>query len=479
MSISTFALLSASATLIITITIPTSCEAFLPLSAKSQTEITTTAARIGKGKNLLPRFQNRRELSRFLKSVDYVGGSPVDSIDELKSRISAMKVVELRAELKGRSQSTIGLKKILQQKLLHFYITKTANLEEENKSNNNGNPANDVDGDDIKEEEEHEREIALEIEEKKEDDIDDSTYIVHDQDDEFLPNGLLHSKQKWKKKTYLLMDDVRKLVHSNDAVVRQRGPQKARDAVRRMQRWISSSYSASSFSISFEDDFDASYDEAGEEDEAAGIVNMDSDGVMEFRKYQRSSLLPAYNLWIHAIAKSGYDDAGYLAEQVLHEMQQNISNGGPSPDEVTIASVMDAHAHSATVSSSNSGAKAAETFLFELLEKHEADNDEDGIPWSHDDDNALWDSLIVTCDIMLNAWAREGTIKSAERAQLIVLRLEEYQRQREKQHRKGRLKNARRNSSSENEMTIESASTKRPISYATGAYSLFPKTVIT
>jgi hypothetical protein len=383
-----------------------------------------------------------------------------------------MKVVELRAELKGHSQSTNGLKKVLRERLLNFYSTRMANLEEENESTNNGNSVNAGEGDDKEDEEEHEKEISLEVEEKKEDDIDDDTYVIYDQDEESLPSGLLHSKQKWKKKTYLLMDDVRKLVHSNDAVVRQRGPKKARDAVRRMQRWISSSYSTSSFLISFEDDFDDSYDEAGEEDDAVGIANMDSDSVIDFQKYQRSSLLRAYNLWIHAIAKSGYDDAGHLAEQVLHEIQQNISNGGPSPDEVTIASVMDAHAHSATVSSSKSGAKAAETFLFKLLEKHEADNDEDGIPWSHDRDNALRDSLVVTCDTMLNAWAREGTVESAERAQLIVLRLEEYQRQREKKRRNGRAKNIRRNSSSENE---ESASSKRPISYATGAYSLFQK----
>ena len=167
---------------------------------------------------------------------------------------------------------------------------------------------------------------------------------------------------------------------------------------------------------------------------------------------------------MNAIAKSGYDDAGHLAEQVLQEMQHNISNEGPSPDDVTIASVMDAHAHSASVSSSNSGAKAAETFLFELLDNHEAKTEENDMPWSHDGGNALWDSLIVTCDTMLNAWAREGTIESAERAQLIVLRLEEYQRQREKRQ-KGRSKNARKKSSLEKGMSM---TRKRPISYATG-----------
>ena len=67
------------------------------------------------------------------------------------------------------------------------------------------------------------------------------------------------------------------------------------------------------------------------------IDDLDPDSAMQFRAFQRSTLLRAYNILIHAIAKSGDDDAGYLAEQVLDEMQQNVSNGGPAPDEVTIA----------------------------------------------------------------------------------------------------------------------------------------------
>jgi hypothetical protein len=35
----------------------------------------------------------------------------------------------------------------------------------------------------------------------------------------------------------------------------------------------------------------------------------------------------------------------------------------------------------------------------------------------------------ITCDTMLNAWAQQGTTDSAERAQLILYRLEEWQRE--------------------------------------------------
>ena len=121
--------------------------------------------------------------------------------------------------------------------------------------------------------------------------------------------------------------------------------------------------------------------------------------------------------------------------------------------------MLDAQARSATVSTWKSGAKAAETFLFELLEKHEASDEDNDMPWSNEGSNKLQDSLIVTCDTMLNAWAREGTMESAERAQLILLRLEEYQRQREQKRMKGRSKTSRRTTTT---------GTQRPISYATG-----------
>ena len=468
----TFALLSASIYLVITLYLPAPCEAFVPFTAKPRTNI-----------------YNTKYSHCFLKSTDHDGGSLVDSVDEIESRVSAMKVTELKAELKSHGQTTTGLKKVLQERLLDFYEAKMTNLEEESSSDNVDNEDEDEDDndygnsadiekeaeeDDIDDAEDYngfERELVSEMEEEEEHDIDDDMYSVDSQDEKPLPDGLLHSKRKWKKKTYLLMSDARKLTYSKDAVVRQRAPRKAKEVVRRIQRWISLSSSTSSFSTNFEDDSDVSDYESFEGDDPDVIEILDLDGIAEFEGFQRSTLLRAYNIWIHAIAKSGDDDAGYQAEQILNEMQKNISSGGPSPDEITIASVMDAHAHSATVSSSKSGAQAAEAFLFELLEKSEAADDGDDVPWSHDGNNKLRDSLIVTCDTMLNAWAREGTMESAERAQLILLRLEEYQRQREKQRKMGRSRNARRNSLPEEETTMASAGKKRPISYATGTFT--------
>ena len=466
----TFALLSASIYLVITLYLPAPCEAFVPFTAKPRTNI-----------------YNTKYSHCFLKSTDHDGGSLVDSVDEIESRVSAMKVTELKAELKSHGQTTTGLKKVLQERLLDFYEAKMTNLEEESSSDNVDNEDEDdndygnsadiekeAEEDDIDDAEDYngfERELVSEMEEEEEHDIDDDMYSVDSQDEKPLPDGLLHSKRKWKKKTYLLMSDARKLTYSKDAVVRQRAPRKAKEVVRRIQRWISLSSSTSSFSTNFEDDSDVSDYESFEGDDPDVIEILDLDGIAEFEGFQRSTLLRAYNIWIHAIAKSGDDDAGYQAEQILNEMQKNISSGGPSPDEITIASVMDAHAHSATVSSSKSGAQAAEAFLFELLEKSEAADDGDDVPWSHDGNNKLRDSLIVTCDTMLNAWAREGTMESAERAQLILLRLEEYQRQREKQRKMGRSRNARRNSLPEEETTMASAGKKRPISYATGTFT--------
>lgn len=454
----TLALLSSSVYLVPPLYLLSQCEGFVLFTAKSHSELHSSKCS-----------------SCIVKSANFDGGFG-DSIDEIESRISVMKVVELKAELKSHGQTTTGVKKILQERLLDFYNAKLVNSEEESTGDTNDtsddniddvdNEANKEKADDTEDYERLERELIFEMEEEDEEeeeyDFDSDLFMVDNQDDEPLPVGLLSSKQKWKKKTYLLMSDARKLVYSKDALVRQRAPKKAKEVVRRIQRWIALSSSASSFSTNFEDD-------EIEADDAMPVIEiLDLESAAEFQEFQKSTLLRAYNIWIHATAKSGDDNAGYQAEQILNEMQENISNGGPSPDEITIASVMDAHAHSATVSSSKSGAQAAEAFLFELLEKSEAADDGDDIPWSQDGSNKLRDSLIVTCDTMLNAWAREGTMESAERAQLILLRLEEYQRQREKDRVMGQSNKSRRNSSSEGETTTPSVGNKRPISYATG-----------
>ena len=445
---SLIALLSHLALAIFAISLPRSSEAFVvSLTTKARCKIATASTDKRRSAYLLPDTECREQSSYLLNSL-YDSESSIDSIDELEERIAAMKVVELREELKSKGLPIKGLKKVLQCRLLDFYqVGRKDSMELSNSKVNSGSNANEEDED------------VQESERGKE--VDD------DQDDETL----ILSKRKWKKKTYLLLEDVRKLVHSNDVAIRQRGPKKARDAVKRMQRWISPSYSASAFSISLEDDSTALDYENSKEKETT--IRMDSDSTIEFRMYQQSSLLRAYNLWIHAIAKSGIDNAGHMAEQVLQEMQQNASNGGPTPNEITIASVMDAHAHSATASSSKNGAKAAEKFLFTLLEKHDTDVDTDE-PWSQDNESILRDSLVVTCDTMLNALAREGTVESAERVQMIVFRLEEYQRQREEKFKKSRLKNGGQHLWERKETTKESISLKRPISYATGTFVISP-----
>ena len=111
--------------------------------------------------------------------------------------------------------------------------------------------------------------------------------------------------------------------------------------------------------------------------------------------------IEVYNLWIHALAKSGVENAGELAEQVLDEIKTTTSL---KPNIITYSSVMDAHAKSKSP-------EKAEKILFELLS--------DG---SNEDDVS-----VVTCDTLLNAWAQTGTEEGAERAQEILRRLEFWQ----------------------------------------------------
>ena len=472
-SIPSHVLLSALVASICTIALPTTCEAFVPLTANLRAEICNTSSRLRRWENSSSCIEKSNFIHSFLKNANNDNEFSIDSIDEIESRISAMKVIELRAELKSHGEPTTGLKKVLQQRLLDYYHGQLTTVKETNRIKD---PVNLADhSDDINDDEDKEKETRLEIEDEDKDVVGDSEIYVFEDEDESLPSGLLDSKQKWKKKTYLLMEDVRKLVHSKDPMIRQRAPKKAGDAVRRIQRWIS----LSSLSTGMKEGLDIVDDDS--EDDADGvqaIIDLDSDSVSEFQKFQRSSLLRAYNLWIHAIAKSGFDDAGNQAEHVLLEMQKNTSNGGPAPNEITIASVMDAHAHSASMSSSKGGAKAAENFLFELLDNHGANHEDSDMPWSQEGENSLRNSLIVTCDTMLNALAREGTRESAERAQVIVLRLEDYQRQKEKQNKKNRSKNSRTKSTLESDMAIESTnSRKRPISYATGTLVNFLKLI--
>jgi pentatricopeptide repeat protein len=182
-----------------------------------------------------------------------------------------------------------------------------------------------------------------------------STNHTIDDSDMLLPRPKL-SKAKWKKKRYLMMQDVKKQIQLNNP----QAPKKAEEMVRRMLTL---------------------YEKSG--------------GDVDVRP-----TLQAYNLWIHALAKSNWEDAGVLAEQVMEQMRGNQI----WPDVVTYTSVMDAHARS-------QNPEQAEDVLFRLL------------------DEAISIELSsVTCDTILNAWAQQGTYESAQRAQLILYRLEEWQR---------------------------------------------------
>lgn len=165
------------------------------------------------------------------------------------------------------------------------------------------------------------------------------------------------SKAKWKKKRYLMMQDVKKKIKQNNP----RAHQKAEEMVRRMLKL---------------------YEKSG--------------GDSDLRP-----TLQAYNLWIHALAKSNLRNSGELAEQVMEQMKDHHI----WPDVVTYTSVMDAHARSQTP-------EKAEDVFFRLL---------DEAPTVHD-------LGCVTCDTILNAWAQRGTEESAKRAQMILHRLEEWQR---------------------------------------------------
>ena len=334
------------------------------------------------------------------------------------------------------------------------------------------------------------------------------------------------------------MEEVRTLMHSDDLTLRQhRAPKKAKDTVRMMQKWMK------------KEDLVAT---AAATKDTTNTRKHETTASSSFRTYQFSWVLRGYNLWIHAIAKSGHPEAGYFADQVLAEMQHQAEEGGttgeegssiyrlpgPFPNEITLAAVMDAHAQSSSSSSSSSSvspsllassnwgasssnAIAAETILFDLLERYteKEEEEEEGrkedtnesssssnsnssssIPpspsWaaslahthantsnedtpssslSSSSSSPSQETIILTCDTMLTALAKEGTVESAQRAQLILSQLEDYQRHQQQQQYHRRRKTTGRSSSSSSPLTksiatASSSTTTRPISYATGTY---------
>ena len=227
---------------------------------------------------------------------------------------------------------------------------------------------------------------------------DDDVLVVQDivrgddEDDDEVVNtpvgDFQYSRSKWKKKRFLMMKDVNAAVHKRNP----KAASKAEQMVRRM--W-------------------ALYEKTGETD------------------FQPD--LQAYNLWIHAVAKSRPPQntnnsknrrnknsrrpelatasiteetpPGKRAESILQEMRDK----GVPPNVVSYTSVMDAYANQGRWGDSNAPAEA-ERVLFDLLERSEYSSN--------------LQVTAVTSDAVLNAWAQQGTWESAERAQQILERLE-------------------------------------------------------
>lgn len=160
------------------------------------------------------------------------------------------------------------------------------------------------------------------------------------------------SKSKWKKKRYVMMKDVDDAISSDP----KKGVRKAQEMMKRMTRLYQ-------------------------------VTGVDA--------YKPNA--QAYNLLIHALAKSGLPNAGYEAERVLQEMML----ADVKPNAISFTSTLDAYAKSGE----KDAAQHAERLFLELL-----------------DSNV--DLHFSAVDAVLNAWAMQSSLEAAERAQGILERLE-------------------------------------------------------
>lgn len=201
-------------------------------------------------------------------------------------------------------------------------------------------------------------------------------------------------KNQWKKKSYLMMQDVKDEIRLRP----KHAPRKAEEMVRRL-RTISERHQQELLQQQefFRDDGNSNGNEKEEVDDSELL-------------YEKQTIGKAYNLWIHALARSGWEDAGYLAEDVLEEMRfYHIP-----PNVITYSSVMDAHARSPSRDGVGGGAKAAQDFLFDVVSREAGGGAEGNVN-------------MMMVDTILNALTQEGSIDSAEQAELILHRLEALQ----------------------------------------------------
>jgi hypothetical protein len=203
------------------------------------------------------------------------------------------------------------------------------------------------------------------------------------------------SKVKWKKKRFLMMQDVRNCIQqqNNNYNHRKNQDDETRNlAVQRaeemMRRWWNV------------------YDRSGSD--------------VTFRPTWE-----AYNLWLTAIAKSGEPNCGKQAERVLKEelipklattTSGNTLVTNNNNIVVSYSIVMDAYARQSKHQRQpdERAAIAAERILFELIELVEQQ-----LPNSS---NVTVTSVV--CDTVINAWAQLGTWKAAERAEEIYRRMQ-------------------------------------------------------
>lgn len=170
-------------------------------------------------------------------------------------------------------------------------------------------------------------------------------------------------RSRWKSKRYAIVQEVAKLVEQRDP----KSIDKAQQVTERL--------------LEMNTDDNEDYGEDDDDDKP---------------------LMQAYNLWMTAISKTATPNTrGQQAEHVLTQMKKHCR-----PTVVSYTICMMANQDSPPDS---------ERLLFELLERQQTV------------DASLVITSSITTDAVLQAWAKQGTREAAERAQLILQRLEQWQ----------------------------------------------------
>lgn len=181
---------------------------------------------------------------------------------------------------------------------------------------------------------------------------------------------------------YVMIHDVESMIHSSDAAERKAAPARAQENIDRLERLL---------------------EETGDESYRPGAA--------------------MYNSLVRAHAKSGRKDAAKRAEKVLESMRKAQDDGkdaaGMRPDATTYTAVIDALARS----TARDAPVRAEKILFRMMDEAEeaAKCEAAGLP---SPEGGAIVPTSITCDAVLNAWARRGSREGAERAEKILARME-------------------------------------------------------